>query len=128
MSRGPGKWQRMILERLQQQDRCFLAEILPLSAIDGERHRSAQRAAMRAAHRIAAQGLITMNCQRYGWNHFYWTGERMVRLNGLLVARAGCTIDRWAALDDYQQNTSTCTHLRPAPRLSTCTHLCLGQL
>jgi hypothetical protein len=115
MSRGPGKWQRAILEQLQRQQRFFLMEIVPLATTGHDRSRSAQRAAIRAAHRLAQQGLITLDCRRYGWNHFYWTGERTVRLNGLLIARPGSVIDRWAVLDEYLQQSSTCTHLRPAP-------------
>jgi hypothetical protein len=123
MSRGPGKWQRMILDRLQHEECFFLAEIVPLAAITHDRHRSAYRAAMRAAHRLAHQGVITLDTRRYGWNYFYWTGERTIRLNGLLIAKPGHSIDRWAVLDAYAQQTSTCTHLYPAPLMSTCTHL-----
>jgi hypothetical protein len=70
MSRGPGRWQRLILERLQSQEQFFLMEIVPLAAMLHDRSRSAQRAAMRVAHRLARQGLITLNDRRYGWNRF----------------------------------------------------------
>ena len=86
MSRGPGRWQRLILEGLHQYERFFLAEIVPPAAMRDERSRSAHRAAMRAAHRLAQQGVITLDCRRYGWNYFYWTGERTLRLNGLIEA------------------------------------------
>jgi hypothetical protein len=109
MSRGPGRWQRAILEALQTQERFFLVEILPLEAIF-ERTRSSQRAAIRAAHRLAQHGLITLNTQPYGWQRWHYTGERLVRLNGLLIARPGAVLDRWAVLDAYAQAVM-CAHL-----------------
>jgi hypothetical protein len=101
MSRGPGKWQRAILARLQTQERYFLQEILPLAVIFDERSRSAQRALIRAAHRLADKGLITLDATRRGWNHWYDAGARVIRLNGLIVARAGTAIDRETMLATY---------------------------
>jgi hypothetical protein len=114
MSRGPGRWQRAILERLQHQEQFFLLEIVPPSAPPHDRSRSAWRAAMRAAHRLAKQGLIALDNEKYGWSHFYWTGERYLRLNGLIIARAGLSIDRRALIDEYEQRSS-----QEIPALST---------
>jgi hypothetical protein len=106
MSRGPGRWQRAILERLRQQEQFFLAEIVPMSATPHDPSRAAARAAMRAAHRLANQGLIALDNRGYGWSHFYWTGERYIRLSGLIVARPGQVIDRWGLIDEYDQRAS----------------------
>src|SRR2546425_8803506 len=107
MSRGPGRWQRAILERLQREAQFFLAEIVPPSATRHDRSRSAQRAAMRAAHRLAQQGAIALDAPGYsagvGWSHYYWTGERWLRLNGLIIARPGTVINRWALIEAYDR-------------------------
>jgi hypothetical protein len=53
MSRGPGKWQRAILDELQRREVFYVRQVLPA------RHtRSDQLAVIRAAHRLASRGLI----------------------------------------------------------------------
>jgi hypothetical protein len=88
MSRGPGKWQRLIFARLQTREQFYLWEILP-SPPDERTHwhrPHVQMAVLRAAHRLAAQGQIALDTRRYWSNYLYWTGERWQRLGGTIVA------------------------------------------
>jgi hypothetical protein len=56
MSRGPGVWQRAILDALTQWECCYLRAVLP------EGHTRTQRlAVVRAAHHLAAQGRLQMH-------------------------------------------------------------------
>jgi hypothetical protein len=113
MSRGPGRWQRAILERLETREQFYLAEILPCHT-KMQRGRTQQvflkherMAALRAAHRLAARGRIALQTRvassGFDWNyafppprhwscHTYWTGERWQRLGGAIVARPGVRI------------------------------------
>jgi hypothetical protein len=109
MSRGPGKWQRLILERLETREQFYLAEILPYHTIkvhdpdepawvekQVERQgfrRHDRMAALRAAHRLAARGLIVIEARRFWTNRVYWTGERWQPLGAVIVARRGTRIN-----------------------------------
>jgi hypothetical protein len=55
MSRGPGKWQRVILEELRAHDHIFVWHIFP----DGYGHRQ-RFVYRRAAQRLAEQGLVAL--------------------------------------------------------------------
>jgi hypothetical protein len=55
MSRGPGVWQRKILEALTTQEYVFLWDILPRSHTRGQRF-----ACRRAAQRLANRGLVIL--------------------------------------------------------------------
>jgi hypothetical protein len=55
MSRGPGRWQRAILEALEAHDYIFLWHILPRGHTRGQRF-----ACHRAAQRLAKKGLVTL--------------------------------------------------------------------
>jgi hypothetical protein len=95
MSRGPGKWQRAILDALQTQEQFYLWEILPKAPPDRPAHRPPlQMAVLRAAHGLAVQGQITLDTRRSWSNYVYWTGQRWQRLGGTIVARPGVTIRR----------------------------------
>src|SRR5262245_28482180 len=79
MSRGPGKWQRAILEALQTREQFYLTEILPEPTAATQSRRAfghMQMAALRAAQRLAAQGRIVLNATRRWTNRPHWTGER----------------------------------------------------
>jgi hypothetical protein len=110
MSRGPGRWQRAILERLQTREQFYLTEILPYHTEERPDpsarawmkkrvehsvfYRHEQMAALRAAHRLAAQGQITLDTWRVWTNRLHWTGDRWQRLRGTIVARPGVRINR----------------------------------
>jgi hypothetical protein len=95
MSRGPGRWQRAILERLHSREQYYLTEILPYhDDHPGGFRRHEQMAALRAAHRLAAQGRIALDTRRWWTNLLYWTGERWQRLGGTLVARPDVRMSR----------------------------------
>src|SRR5882724_11908523 len=118
MSRGPGRWQRAILERLHTREQFYLTEILPWHKEEVpdpdapawlnkrvEREvfrRHEQMAAIRAAHRLAARALIAMDTRRFWTNHYHWTGERWQRLGGVIVARPGVTINCIALEVEYK--------------------------
>ena len=53
MSKGPGKWQKMILERLEQEDYFYLITLLPI-----EYDRNDYKALFRAAHKLYDDGKI----------------------------------------------------------------------
>jgi hypothetical protein len=53
MSRGPGRWQRAILDELQRREVFYVRELLPATPT-----RSEQLAVIRAAHRLAHRGLL----------------------------------------------------------------------
>jgi hypothetical protein len=107
MSRGPGRWQRAILARLETLEQCYLYEVLPVRPVKEwsrsfERYversrttRSDRVAVIRAAHGLARQGLIQLDTGRWWTNHSLWTGERWQRLGAVIVARPGVVIDRW---------------------------------
>jgi hypothetical protein len=111
LSRGPGKWQRAILERLQTCESFYLTEILPdHTAAQQPRQRRgfyghAQMAALRAAHRLAAQGHIAINTRRCWTNYLHWTGDRWQALGGTIVARPGVRINRTALQIAYEVKT-----------------------
>jgi hypothetical protein len=118
MSRGPGKWQRLISERLETREQFYLTEILPYhteerpdpSARDWMKkrvrrsvfYRHEQMAALGAAHRLAAQGRITIDTRRFWTNRSPWTGERWQRLGGAIVARPGIKIHRTTLRITYE--------------------------
>jgi hypothetical protein len=103
MSRGPGRWQRTILERLTSREQYYLTEILPYhDGRPGGFCRHEQMAALRAAHRLAAQGRIALDTRRFWTNLLYWTGERWQRLGGTIVARPGVRITRIGLQLRYQ--------------------------
>jgi hypothetical protein len=62
MSKGPGKWQRAILERLDQVDYFYLMELLPI-----DYYRTDYKALHRAAYQLAKTGKI--NIQRFMSEH-----------------------------------------------------------
>jgi hypothetical protein len=66
MSRGPGRWQRAILDALQAQDYISLWYILPRGHTRGQRF-----ACRRAAQRLAQQGRVTI--ERVGIDELYVT-------------------------------------------------------
>jgi hypothetical protein len=109
MSRGPGKWQRLILERLRTHEQFYLLEILPSPADQrttwGRRRPHVQVAVLRAAHRLAAQGQITLDTRRTWSNYVYWTGKRWQRVGGVIVARPGVTIHRIPLQIQYEMKT-----------------------
>jgi hypothetical protein len=90
MSRGPGKWQRAILDEIQRREVFYVRELLP-----SPQTRSDQLAVLRAAHRLAQAGKITINAGHWGWStRARWTGERLESLGAVIVARPGVVIDR----------------------------------
>jgi hypothetical protein len=66
MSRGPGRWQRAILERLQTREQFYLWEILPSPPNErGGQRPHVQMAVLRAAHRTDG-GLFPLERNAYG--------------------------------------------------------------
>lgn len=53
MSRGPGKWQRLILQRVEADGWCVVYDLLP-----DNRTRAQESAINRAAHLLADRGLV----------------------------------------------------------------------
>ena len=84
MSRGPGRWQRAILDELQRRERFFVRELLGYTYT-----RSDRLAVARAAHRLAAQGKLTLETHRYGWACRSWQ-------MGVAVGRPGVDLSWWA--------------------------------
>jgi hypothetical protein len=90
MSRGPGRWQRAILDELQRREVFYVREVLPATHT-----RSDQLALIRAAHRLVSRGLITISAGRRGWStRARWAGDRLESLGAVIVARPGVVIDR----------------------------------
>lgn len=56
MSRGPGKWQRMILEALEDRDFVIVCDLLPKDA-----KRAEQSALNRATHKLADAGKVEIS-------------------------------------------------------------------
>jgi hypothetical protein len=84
MSRGPGKWQRAILQRL---DTCGWMLLHDVLAVDHTR--SQVRACRRALNGLVAQGRVrTARLRRHGWTH----AERRV-LGETVVLRPGVQVD-----------------------------------
>jgi hypothetical protein len=81
MSRGPGRWQRAILDELQRREVFYLREVLPATPT-----RSDRLAVVRAAHRLARQGRLVVDVERQHW-------QRAAR-GAVVVARPGVVIDR----------------------------------
>jgi hypothetical protein len=81
MSRGPGRWQRAILDELHRREVFYLREVLPAPST-----RSEQLAVIRAAHRLASRGLIVVDVERQHWKRAAW--------GAVVVARPGVVIDR----------------------------------
>jgi hypothetical protein len=86
MSRGPGRWQRLILEALTTHECIFLRDVLP------KEHTVSQRlACKRAARRLAQAGRVrTEGIPRHGWQ-LTDAGRRI--LGHTLVLRPGATPD-----------------------------------
>ena len=85
MSKGPGKWQRQILDALDGDDWVIICDLLP-----GDAKRSEQSALNRAAHTLRRVGKVdivyrnrAVNSPR-GWNQ-----NRHVRPAVLVVTRPG---------------------------------------
>jgi hypothetical protein len=81
MSRGPGRWQRAILDELQRREVFYVREVLPATAT-----RSDQLAVIRAAHRLGSRGLLVVDVERQHWTRAAW--------GAVDVARPGVVIDR----------------------------------
>ena len=77
MSRGPGKWQRVILEALEIEPAWYLRTLLPLDA-----SRSDYVALLRAANALWRSGRI--------WKHdqHLWSGEP----GRVVIRRVGCFV------------------------------------
>jgi hypothetical protein len=92
MSRGPGRWQRVILSELQRREVFYVRELL-----SEDPSRSDQLAAVRAAHRLGGRGLIAISAGRRGWStRARCTGDRLESLGAVIVARPDVLIDRVA--------------------------------
>jgi hypothetical protein len=105
MSRGPGIWQRKIVERLRTREQFYLIEIVPYHTDESMHrvfYRHEQMAALRAAHRLAAQGHITIDTRRWWTNRQRWTGECWQRLGGTIVVKPGIRINRTALQIAYE--------------------------
>jgi hypothetical protein len=120
MSRGPGRWQRAILDELERREQFFLRELLPEYPTrvgywtraspqhwvweELPRPRRSEAVALyRAAYRLAARRVIALDTSRYGTNHRQWTGQDYQQIGRVIVARPGLTIDRFALMFAYQQ-------------------------
>jgi hypothetical protein len=118
MSRGPGRWQRAILERLKTREQFYLAEILPDHTEQTRRtFGHAQMAALRAAHLLAAQGRIAVDTKRSWTNRIHWTGERWQPLGGTIVARPGVKVMRIGLEIAYEVKTRLEQREYPRPPL-----------
>jgi hypothetical protein len=80
MSRGPGKWQRAILDELQRREACYVREVSP-----APKTRSDHLAAVRAAHQLARKGLVVVDVEQQHWKRGAW--------GAVVVARPGVAID-----------------------------------
>lgn len=90
MSRGPGRWQRAILDELQRREVFYVRELLP-----SPQTRSDQLAVLRAAHRLAQRGQLAISAGHWGWStRAKWTGDRLESLGAVIVARHDVVIDR----------------------------------
>jgi flagellar biosynthesis GTPase FlhF len=89
MSRGPGRWQQAILDELQRREVFYVREVLPATHT-----RSDQLAVIRAAHRLASQGLIVVDVERQHWKRTAW--------GAVVVARPGVVIDRLTLAASYR--------------------------
>jgi hypothetical protein len=81
MSRGPGRWQRAILDELQRREVFYVREVLPATHT-----RSDRLALIRAAHQLARQGRLVVDVERQHW--------KRAALGAVVVARPGVAIDR----------------------------------
>lgn len=61
VSRGPGKWQRAILDALTEHDYFYLIDLLPV-----EYDRNEYKALYRAAYQLYRAGKIGMQCFTFG--------------------------------------------------------------
>jgi hypothetical protein len=90
MSRGPGRWQRAILDELQRREVFYVRELL-----SEDPSRSDRLAVIRAAHRLASYGLIAISAGRRTWSPLVrLRGGRLESLGAVIVARPGVRIDR----------------------------------
>jgi hypothetical protein len=72
MSKGPGKWQRMILDALEGREWLFLWELLPNPYAPAE-----YSALMRAAHVLRRKGAIKIVSKSFDWRKNYLAAERL---------------------------------------------------
>jgi len=84
MSRGPGRWQRAILDALQAQDYIFSWQILPRGC--GRRERFVFR---RAAQRLAEQGFVTL--ERMGIDLYVTRRQNSTEVSHLGAAEVSVT-------------------------------------
>ena len=85
MSRGPGRWQRAILEALQTREWIILGDILPAGS-----GRSARFACRRAAKHLRRAGQVELRWVQLGW----YGDEVNDRAQGhMLVLRVGATVE-----------------------------------
>jgi hypothetical protein len=85
MSRGPGKWQRLILEALKTHECIFLRDVLPQ-----EHTLSQRRACRRAANRLEKAGRV---CTEGILRRWKLTNAGRRTLGHTLVLRPGATPD-----------------------------------
>jgi Recombination endonuclease VII len=106
MSRGPGKWQRAILDELQAHEWIMLGDVLPPGS-----GRSARYACRRAAKQLRRAGQVELRWVRRRW----WGTQLSERARGaMLVLRVGTTVNARDLMVNVSLQNSGQIHLGAA--------------